>query len=45
MAEYMRYFVYYIRYFDDKCILWNNYKIPDAWDNFIRDVNNVGLLK
>ena len=45
MAKYMRHFVYYRRYIDDKCILWNNHNVPDAWDNFVRDVNNFELLK
>ena len=45
MAKYMRHFVYYRRYIDEKCILWNNYNVPDAWDNVVRDVNNFELLK
>ena len=45
LVKYMRHLVYYKRYIDDKCILWNNYEVPDAWDNFVKDVNDFGLLK
>ena len=45
MAKYMRHFVYYRRSIHDKYILWNNYNVPGTWNNFVRDVNNFGLLK
>ena len=45
LVKYARHFVYYKRSIDDKCILWNNFEEPQAWDNLVKDVNNYRLLK
>ena len=42
----MRHFVYFKLYIDDKCLLWNTYEVlTRRLGNFVRNVNNFGLLK
>ena len=37
--------MFYCRYIDDGCILWNNQDGPLAWYRFCKDVNDFGILR
>ena len=45
LRKYKRHLLFYKRYIDDKCILWNDFGDSEALPNFINDVNNFGILK
>ena len=44
MKKYERHLLFYCRYIDNRCILWNDWDDPLAWYCFFKAVNDFGIL-
>jgi hypothetical protein len=45
LHKYRRHLLYYKRFIDDGCGLWNDLDDPSAWDSFRKDVDDFGKLR